>query len=129
MRNPRQHQIFGLNNATGLSTVLSGACMRRSDTAHARISEPVHTSCGPLPPNPQELLDRTQFTQALDDWSRQYDVILLRHLRGLARCRCSHRRRQSQQALCADQAQQEQAQPSQSAYRELIDINVSWSAL
>jgi len=77
MRNPRQHQIFGLNNTIGLSTVLSG---RAGVEAVQRVPAFLDLSilpAGPLPPNPQELLDRDALTQVLDEWSSRFDVILL----------------------------------------------------
>jgi protein-tyrosine kinase len=77
MRNPRQHDIFGVSNSIGLSTVLSG---RAGSEAIQRVPSFQDLSvlpAGPLPPNPQELLDRSSFLQAMDDWSRHFDVILL----------------------------------------------------
>ena len=77
MRNPRQHDIFGLNNSVGLSTVLSG---RAGADAVQRIHAFSKLSVlpgGPRPPNPQELLEGPRFAQAMDDWSRHFDVVLL----------------------------------------------------
>jgi chain length determinant protein tyrosine kinase EpsG len=77
MRHPRQHQIFGLANAVGLSTMLSG---RAGPEAIQRVPTFVALSvlpAGPLPPNPQELLNRTTFGQLLDEWGKQFDVVLI----------------------------------------------------
>jgi protein-tyrosine kinase len=77
MRNPRQHDIFGLNNSIGLSTVLSG---RAGPEAVQRIPAFLDLSilpAGPVPPNPQELLDQPHFLQVMDDWSRHFDIVLL----------------------------------------------------
>ena len=76
MRNPRQHDIFALNNSVGLSTVLSG---RAGADAVQRIPAFSNLSIlpsGPTPPNPQELLGRSTFAQSMDDWSRHFDVVL-----------------------------------------------------
>jgi len=77
LRHPRQHQLFGLSNATGLSTVLSG---RTELDAISRIPSFVDLSVlpgGPIPPNPSELIGRMSFTVMLEAVTRQFDVVLL----------------------------------------------------
>jgi capsular exopolysaccharide synthesis family protein len=77
LRNARQHEIFGLPNTVGLSTVLSGrADLEVIHRIPAFVALSVLTS-GPLPPNPQELKNRAAFTLLLKDVSDQYDVVLL----------------------------------------------------
>jgi protein-tyrosine kinase len=76
MRHARQHEMFGLPGAVGLSTILSG---RAGPEAIQRIPSFVALSvlpAGPLPPNPQELLNRTTFGQLLDDWGKHFDVVI-----------------------------------------------------
>jgi protein-tyrosine kinase len=76
MRHPRQHAMFGLANSVGLSTMLSG---RAGPEAVQRIPSFIALSvlpAGPLPPNPQELLNRSTFEQMLHEWGKQFDVIL-----------------------------------------------------
>jgi len=76
LRHPRQHDLFGIPNGVGLSTVLSG---RAGPEAIQRIPSFVALSvlpAGPQPPNPQELLNRSTFAQSIDDWSKQFDVIM-----------------------------------------------------
>jgi protein-tyrosine kinase len=77
LRNPRQHDIFGLSNSIGLSTILSG---RASLEAIQRITSFVALSvltAGPTPPNPQELVNRESFASLLDEVGRLYDVVLM----------------------------------------------------
>jgi receptor protein-tyrosine kinase len=76
MRHPRQHDIFGLNNSVGLSTVLSGRAGADAVQRIPGFSKLSVLPSGPLPPNPQELLDRASFSQSMDDWSRHFDVVL-----------------------------------------------------
>jgi len=76
MRNPRQHDIFGLNNSVGLSTVLSGRAGADAVQRIPAFSKLSVLPSGPLAPNPQELLDRASFAQSIDDWSRHFDVVL-----------------------------------------------------
>ena len=76
MRHPRQHELFGLKNASGLSSVLSG----RGENPVQRIPALLGLSvlpAGPKAPNPQELLGRPAFTQLLEELAPEYDVILI----------------------------------------------------
>lgn len=77
MRNPSQHRLFGIENRSGLSSILSG----RSGVADVhRIASLVDLSIlpsGATPPNPQELLGRPAFTNMLREFSAEFDVILI----------------------------------------------------
>jgi receptor protein-tyrosine kinase len=77
MRNPRQHELFGVENRSGLSAILSG----RSGVADIqRVPSLLALSilpAGAMPPNPQELLGRSTFPQMLNDFSNEFDVILI----------------------------------------------------
>lgn len=77
MRHARQHSYFGLDNRSGLSTVLSG---RAAEEPIKRVPVFMDLSIlpsGPTPPNPQELLTRPQFTRLLHDLGQRYDVVLI----------------------------------------------------
>jgi chain length determinant protein tyrosine kinase EpsG len=77
LRNPCQHRLFGLDNAVGLSAVLSG---RAGPEAVQRIPQMPSLSvlpAGALPPNPQELLARPSFPELLKQLAAQLDVILV----------------------------------------------------
>ena len=77
MRNPRQHALFNLENRAGLSTVLAG----RADVDV--IEEITPLSClsvlpaGPLPPNPQELLNRPALRTLLAKLDKDNDILIL----------------------------------------------------
>lgn len=77
LRRPVQHQLFGLQDKLGLSTVLA----QRSNTVPIEaVSELTNLSllvAGPTPPNPQELLGREQFGQLLQKAAQNFDVILI----------------------------------------------------
>lgn len=76
MRNPRQHELFGLKNSNGLSSMLSG----RGENAVHRIPALLGLSVlpsGPKAPNPQELLGRPVFVQLLAELAPEFDVILI----------------------------------------------------
>lgn len=77
MRKPSQHRLFGIENRTGLSAVLSG---RSSTDAIQRIPSLLDLSvlsAGALAPNPSELLARPLFRQMLLGLAKEYGVILL----------------------------------------------------
>jgi receptor protein-tyrosine kinase len=77
MRNPRQHELFGLDNRAGLSSVLSG---RAGPETVQNIPALHHLSVLPAgnpPPNPLELLVRPGFGELLHQLAMQLDVILL----------------------------------------------------
>ncbi|MFD2366076.1 chain length determinant protein tyrosine kinase EpsG [Pseudoduganella sp. GCM10020061] len=76
LREPRQHEIFDLGSSPGLSEILSG---RAGLEAIRKIDSLVSLSvlgAGTVPPNPQELLSRTNFAQFNEDVGRLYDVVL-----------------------------------------------------
>jgi protein-tyrosine kinase len=77
MRHGRQHQLFNLENQTGLSALLSGrtntASIQRGQT-FANLSV---LNAGPTPPNPQELLGREIFPAVLAKAAAAFDVILI----------------------------------------------------
>lgn len=77
LRNPRQHEIFGVNQKAGLSGLL---CGRGDGDAVERIPAFVDLSvltAGAMPPNPLELLGRSAFASLLDSLADAYDVIIV----------------------------------------------------
>jgi chain length determinant protein tyrosine kinase EpsG len=77
LRKPRQHELFGLGNGTGLSDILAG----RVPSPHVHSVKPFHNlsvlSAGSPPPNPAELLARPYFASLLTGLETGYDIILL----------------------------------------------------
>ena len=77
LRNPRQHQLFGLSNKVGLSQMISG---RADESAIERVPAFMDISvltAGSMPPNPQELLSRASFVNMLAGLSGRFDVIIV----------------------------------------------------
>ena len=77
LRNPYQHRLFGINNRTGLSAMLSGRAGR--DAIH-RVPGLLDLSvlpAGSMPPNPSELLARPGFRRLVQDLSQDYSVIII----------------------------------------------------
>jgi protein-tyrosine kinase len=77
MRHPRQHKLFNLNNAVGLSALLTGRAGREIvSRIHPQLRLFV-LPAGALPPNPQELLGRPVFDVILELFSDQYDFVIM----------------------------------------------------
>jgi capsular exopolysaccharide synthesis family protein len=76
MRKPTVHTIFDLPNTEGLSSILAG------DTSFTQAVRPtpqdgLHVlTCGPLPPNPAELLESQRMTNLIDEMKGIYDLVL-----------------------------------------------------
>jgi protein-tyrosine kinase len=77
MRHPRQHDLFRLNNAAGLSALLTGR-------AGADVAQRIHPQlrlfvlpAGTLPPNPQELLAHPAFAVVLERCIENFDLIII----------------------------------------------------
>ena len=77
LRNPCQHRLFGLDNAVGLSAVLSGRAGPEAVQPIPKLPSLSVLPAGALPPNPQELLARQAFPELLKQLAAQVDVILL----------------------------------------------------
>lgn len=78
MRHATQHTLFGVDNRSGLSAMLSGRGV--PDAVIHRIPGLPGLSvlpAGGQPPNPLELLGRTFFPQLLTDLALDFDVIIL----------------------------------------------------
>ena len=76
-RRPMVQRIYGLKEETGLSSVLVGeselaASIQKSSTDNLDI-----LPCGPLPPNPAEMLNSEAFTSLLRELSAQYDHVVV----------------------------------------------------
>jgi len=77
MRNPRQHQLFGIDNRVGFSAVLAAHAGPEAVQPVPALPNLSVLPAGAVPPNPQELLARPAFSQLLHQLAPQLDVILL----------------------------------------------------
>ena len=77
LRKPRQHQIFGLPQGHGLSTLLAGRSEHTATFPVPGLNRLSVLPAGPLPPNPQELLSRPIFASFLADLKSIYDVVII----------------------------------------------------
>jgi succinoglycan biosynthesis transport protein ExoP len=77
MRRPRLHRSFGVPNQSGISTVIVGKttlleAVKRTDIPNLDV-----LTCGPVPPNPSELLHTERFGKVLADCAKLYDRVIL----------------------------------------------------
>lgn len=76
MRNPRQHALFGLENRTGLSSIVG-----RGEVSNIHripsFKDLSLLTAGPQPPNPQELLGRPPFAKLLAELAGEFDVVII----------------------------------------------------
>jgi len=77
LRNSSQHKKFNLPNRMGLSGILSGRAGIEEILSVPGLSNLAVLPAGPLPPNPQELLGREEFSKLLFGLSESFDVILV----------------------------------------------------
>ena len=75
MRKPQMHKVFGLENRQGLSNVIVGEepNIHRS-VLHEKLDI---MTCGPIPPNPAELLGSKRMAEFIDRMKGTYDKIIL----------------------------------------------------
>ncbi len=77
LRNPTQNQIFNIENRMGLSGILSRRAGIEELIKVPGLDGLTVIPSGPLPPNPSELLSRSEFAALLNEMSSRFDVILV----------------------------------------------------
>ena len=61
LRNPSQHDIFGVKNNTGLSALLAGRSTAETAVQRSHVPNLDILPCGPTPANPAEILNSREF--------------------------------------------------------------------
>lgn len=77
LRNPRQHELFRLENRVGLSSVLAERADIEAIGLVPSLAGLSVLSAGPVPPNPQELLSRPRFAELLEQTRGLFEVVLI----------------------------------------------------
>ena len=77
LRKPAQHELFGLSNVHGLSTVLTkhgelDDVLQRTGVGNLQV-----ITAGPLPANPSELLESIPMTELLAAAKERFDIVIL----------------------------------------------------
>ena len=76
MRRPRIHKTFAYDNSKGLTNYLVGNAEIESVIQHTSMPELSILPCGPIPPNPSELLISDRMKQLIKQVNGQFDKIL-----------------------------------------------------
>jgi capsular exopolysaccharide synthesis family protein len=77
MRRPRIHRAFGLPNDAGMSNLIVGQ-MRPDEVIKETVVPNLYVlPCGPIPPNPAELVHTQRFKQLLVELDGKFDRIIL----------------------------------------------------
>lgn len=77
LRKPTIHYTFNLTNRVGLTCLLTGQNISEETARPTHIEGLSVITSGPTPPNPSELLASRKMRMLMEEWKRQYDVILL----------------------------------------------------
>jgi succinoglycan biosynthesis transport protein ExoP len=77
MRRPRLHKAFGVPDDTGVSSLVVGEGSLEGAIKSTDVPNLFVLPCGPLPPNPAELLHTRAFSELLGKLRERFDCILL----------------------------------------------------
>jgi protein-tyrosine kinase len=77
MRLPRLHELFGMDNAKGLSNILSGRAKPNVIRPVQELQNLYMLPVGTVPPNPVELIQSSRFAMLLQELVRKFDYVLL----------------------------------------------------
>ncbi|HZK54094.1 MAG TPA: CpsD/CapB family tyrosine-protein kinase [Desulfosporosinus sp.] len=77
LRNPTQHKLFGLDNRQGLSMALVQDQANQQFVKETSVPGVMVLTGGPIPPNPAELVGSRRMKRLIQEFSEQYDVILI----------------------------------------------------
>ena len=76
-RKPVQHRKFGVTNDYGMTSIVHGE-MEPHDAVQVVQQEYLSVvTCGPIPPNPAELLTSARFQAIIEEFRQAYDFILV----------------------------------------------------
>nr|WP_306239511.1 polysaccharide biosynthesis tyrosine autokinase [Ornithinimicrobium cryptoxanthini] len=76
LRRPRMLEYMGLESAAGLTDVLVGR-VDVEDVLQPHVSNLHVLGCGPIPPNPSELLGSAAMERLLERLSKDYDYVVI----------------------------------------------------
>jgi capsular exopolysaccharide synthesis family protein len=77
LRRPRIHRSFGLKSDKGISSVIAGDLPLKDAIFKSEVPSLDILPCGPMPPNPAELLHTERFRQILAECRGSYDRVIL----------------------------------------------------
>ena len=76
-RKPSQHKVFEIDPTVGLSSVIAGHVKLREAVRQTETPGLYVLPCGPIPPNPSEILNGKRFAQVMEVLCNAFDRIVL----------------------------------------------------
>lgn len=77
MRRPRVHRIYEVSNDRGLSSLILGDTDLDGTVQPTKQPNIFVVPCGPVPPNPAELLHTARFRSILAHYSQRFDRVII----------------------------------------------------
>jgi len=77
LRNPRQHEVFGLANRSGISSILSGRSDNQVIVQVPGVPSLFVLPVGTTPPNPLELVERPAFGLLMRELTSKFDHVVV----------------------------------------------------
>jgi protein-tyrosine kinase len=77
LRKPRLHEVFGIDNAAGLSSILSGRAEAQVVQQVMGVPSLYVLPVGIVPPNPLELIERPAFGILMRELTAKFDYVLV----------------------------------------------------
>lgn len=77
MRKPRMHKIFETARDKGMSNILVGDCGLEEAVIHTQAPNIDLIPCGPIPPNPSEILGSHRMVKLIEAARSRYERIFL----------------------------------------------------
>lgn len=76
LRKPRIHKLFKISGTKGLTNLLAGQLSLEEVTSYVGTNLTV-IPCGPIPPNPSELIGSKRMKDLVANLRQQYDVVII----------------------------------------------------
>jgi len=76
MRRPRMHRVYGVSNEIGVSSVIVGDAKLSDAIKHTEVTNLDILPCGPVPPNPAEMLLSNAFKVLVAELNNRYERIV-----------------------------------------------------
>ncbi|MGF1466070.1 MAG: GumC family protein [Sandaracinaceae bacterium] len=76
LRRPRIHRAFGVSGQRGVTSVVVGEADLEEAVVRTKIPELSVLPCGPIPPNPSELLHSQRFAELIERAQERYDRVI-----------------------------------------------------
>jgi len=77
MRKPRLQKIFEASKGRGLTNLITNSGLKVENVAQKTYIENLSVLiCGPIPPNPSELLNSSRMTDLIEEMKSQYDLVI-----------------------------------------------------